>query len=55
MMVVLLMTVQCFGTEGRGPEWKPDDNGRVYEFVVFNAGDIKDLHVHQGPGKKVSQ
>jgi hypothetical protein len=40
--------VRCFGTEGRagaGQEWKPDD--RVYEYVMFSAADIKDLHVHE--------
>jgi hypothetical protein len=46
--------VRCFGTEGRGPaEWKPDAT-KMWDYVQFNASDIKDLHVHHGPGKTVS-
>lgn len=42
--------MQCHGTEGRaggGLEIYPSDS--IYDFVVFNSADIKDLHVHERP------
>ncbi len=51
---VTLKSVKCYGTEGRtgagGVEWTPDD--QVYEYVQFNASDIKDLHVHESADDK---
>lgn len=48
-------SVRCFGKEGRGgpggQDWAPDD--KVYEYVMFNASDIKDLHVHDAPRRAV--
>lgn len=45
---VTLQSVKCFGTEGRtgaGQEYLPDD--KVYDYILFEASDIKDLHVHE--------
>eukprot|EP00624_Nannochloropsis_granulata_P003203 evm.model.NODE_26190_length_16781_cov_17.422977.3 len=48
---VTLQAVKCLGTEGRTPAggqaYPADDT--VYDYILFEASDIKDLHVHDAP------
>ncbi|RKP06756.1 Lsm14 N-terminal, partial [Thamnocephalis sphaerospora] len=48
---VSLEQVRCFGTEGRkaNPTEELLASSTVYDFVVFRAGDIKDLTVLEPP------
>lgn len=52
--LLLPKLVRCFGTEGRGrgTEVKAEED-KVYDYVVFSAADIRDLHVHHGPSAGV--
>lgn len=46
---IALAKVRSFGTEGRPTDRPVVPRDEVYEYIIFKASDIKDLHICEGP------